>query len=480
MSAGVKFGTDGWRGITASDFTFSNVILVAEAIRRHLTAGGAERRVLLIGYDTRFLARNFAHSTAGYLGANGLSVAVADAPIPTPAIAFAVKHLGAAGAIQFTASHNPYYYNGLKFIPDFAGPAMPETTDAITAIIKELTDCGWSGEYSTRVDFGKTFEVRSDYFAHLDELIDANAIKNAGIKVLYNALWATGSGWLDGYLRGRGIEVETMNAERDVLFGGSMPDPSYEILKPMESRLAGNGFSLGLSTDGDSDRFAAFDGRGGFATANKLIPLIAHYLIVERGMPGDLVRTVSTSALLDRIAAAHGRGLIETKVGFKYVGHEIRGGALCGGEESGGFSMAGHVPEKDGILACLLACEIAAVLGGGSLSRCFEIIEETYGPSVTKRTDLHLTEEGKAAVLEQAKSLADHYAERGGELWGIPVVKVVSIDGYKFMLAGDRSILVRASGTEPVVRIYLEARTEAELEELDEQITRFIELTIKN
>ncbi len=471
----IKFGTDGWRGITADDFTFENVMLVAESVRMYLNSNSIETRPLLIGYDMRFLADDFAHATANYLESKGMKAIVAESPLPTPAVAFAVKHLGAAGAIQFTASHNPYYYNGFKFIPDFAGPAMPITTDAITANIKALT----TEKFSAEIDTSRTdnlFNIKEEYFKQLDRLVSSDAIRDAGMKLVYNALWGTGFGWLDTYLLDRGVKIETINGHRDVLFGGSMPDPNEVILAPMSKVVRDGGFHAGLATDGDSDRFAAFDREGEYFTANQLIPIIAHYLIVTRGLSGDLVRTVVTSSLLDRIAAEHNRELIETKVGFKYVGDELRRGALCGGEESGGFSMAGHVPEKDGILANLLACEAAAVMAGGDLSAALDILFEEYGTNITRRHDLHLTDEGKSAVMEQAMTLAEHYKERGGEIWGIPVKTTVTIDGAKFVMKGNRSIAIRPSGTEPVVRVYMEAPTIKELTEIDDKSSRWIEM----
>ena len=493
METVIKFGTDGWRGIIAADFTFENVLLVAEAVRLYLRteAGGSGKtggeaadggaasgsRQPLIGYDTRFLADDFARAAASHLAGAGMKVAVAAEAVPTPAIAFAVRHYGAQGAIQFTASHNPYYYCGFKFIPDFAGPAMPETTDAITGNIRALKSGGWRPDAISREWRGGKFDIKNDYFAQLDRLVDAGKMKEAGLRALYNPLWATGSGWLDAYLIERGVAVDVMNGSRDVLFGGSMPGPALPILLPEQERMRAGGYSIGLATDGDSDRFSAFDQRGNYYTANQLIPLIADYLIEKKKLKGALVRTVVTSSLLDRIARVQARELVETKVGFKYVGQELRGGALCGGEESGGFSMAGHVPEKDGILACLLACEIAAVEGGGALSPCFDKLYEKYGPCATKRNDYHLTPEGKEAVLEQSAALADHYRGRGGGLWDMPVQKVVTLDGFKFVLSEDRSIAIRASGTEPVIRVYMEARSEDELAEIEEKSARFIETT---
>jgi len=476
MPKTIKFGTDGWRGITADDFTFNNVLLVAESIRKYLNAERPETRPILIGYDTRFLASEFAQVAAHHFSNCGMSVAVAPEPIPTPAIAFAVKHLGASGAIQFTASHNPYYYNGLKFIPDFAGPAMPETTDAITANIKSLTNEGFRAE-PVRDRFEQTFSIREKYFEQLDGLVETDAMAKAGMRILYNALWGTGAGWLDAYLSERGIPVETMNANRDVLFGGEMPDPNETILQPMRDRIRQEGLSLGVATDGDSDRFAAFDKHGNFMSPNQLLPIIAHYLIAHRGLSGNIVRTVVTSSMLDAIAKKHGREIIETPVGFKYIGNELRKGALCGGEESGGFSMVDHVPEKDGILANLLMCEAAAVMGDGDISACLEMIHKEYGPRLSRRNDLNLTDVGKNAVMENANMLAEHFKERGGELWGMLVKDVVTIDGVKFVLENDQSIAMRPSGTEPVVRVYLEAPNADLLDGIDDKVSKWVEAT---
>ncbi len=476
MAEQIKFGTDGWRGITAYDFTYANVLLATEAVAKHLISEGKGGSLVLIGYDTRFLAREFAHAAAHRLKAAGFKPKVAAAPVPTPAIAFGAVHYAAAGAIQFTASHNPYYYNGFKFIMDYGGPALPETTDSITAHIRELRAEGFDAQ-AARGEFSETFDAKEDYFAQLDTLTSAGEIAKAGMKILYNPLWATGAGWLDEYLRRHGVGVKVINGNRDVLFGGEMPDPNEKILEPMRKEVVDGGFGAGIATDGDSDRFAAFDASGGFMTANQLIPIIAHYLIRHKGKRGPIVRTVVTTSLLDRIAAANGLELIETPVGFKYVGDELRKGALCGGEESGGFSMAGHVPEKDGILANILACEAAAVMTGGDLGKLRAEIFAEYGASFFRRNDLHLTQEGKTEVMEQANALAEHFRERGGELWGVPVNGVVTIDGVKFALEGGRSIAMRPSGTEPVVRVYLEAPDAESLDALDEKSSRWIEAT---
>lgn len=443
----IKFGTDGWRGIIADDFTYDNVALVGSAISKYLAETGLSKP-LLIGYDRRFGAENYAAHLACHLSEQGQQVVLLSEACPTPVIAYGVLYTNAAGAIMLTASHNPYYYQGLKFIPFFAGPAMPETTDRITELIQELAPgftppplrLEWKGERVT---------LKDAYFTHLDSIVNVNSLSAGGWKVLYNAMHGVGAGYLDGYLSRSGVRVEVINAKRDVYFGASLPDPSPANLTPLAPKLAELGCRVLLGTDGDADRFGIVDPDGNYFSANHALPLLADFLVRYKNMRGSLVRTVATSHLLDDVARDHKLELIETAVGFKYVGDCLRRGALIGGEESGGISIQGHVPEKDGILASVLMLELAATTGEDFLS-LQKAMYKRLGPRAYIRVDQELQEEQKQRLLGALKSFGgDRFAAKR-------IVSRNLLDGVQFGFDDGSWVLIRASGTEPLVRIYIE------------------------
>ncbi|MCC7478877.1 phosphoglucomutase/phosphomannomutase family protein [bacterium] len=457
MHVQIKFGTDGWRGHIADDFTFGNVALVGSAIRLYLQETGMAEKPLLIGYDRRFAAEAYSAHLACHLQSLGQAVQVFSHACPTPVVAYAVSHLQAAGAVMLTASHNPYHYQGLKFIPWFAGPAMPETTDRITELLRELQPdfveprlhLEWHGE---------SLDLREEYFQHLDSLLNNSALGTSGLRILYTAMHGCGAGYVDEYLRRCGMEVEALGLERDVYFGGGLPDPSASRLAPLAQRARDGEFDLVFGTDGDADRFGLLDPQGRWFGANQALPLLADYLMADLGRKGALIRTVATSHLLDGVARLHGAELIETAVGFKYVGDEMRKGALIGGEESGGLSIQGHVPEKDGILATLLMLEMLA-LRGQSLETLLEELMSRAGQVAYHRIDAHLTEAQKSRLLS---TLKDWDAD---VLAGRLIISRNNIDGYKFVFSDGSWAMFRASGTEPLVRVYVETSTQAELEQ---------------
>ena len=448
----IKFGTDGWRGILADDFTYDNMALVGTAVERHLTEqeqGG----LVLIGYDRRFAAEAYAAHLAKHLRNLGREVVLVHEPCPTPVVAFGVLHLRAACAIQLTASHNPYYQQGFKFIPHFAGPAMPTETDNITRLIPELAPDFDPPQLCMEWD-GETVDLKDAYFEHLDKIVNANSLTSGGMRVLYNPMHGVGTGYLDEYLRRAGLEVVTINGERDVYFGTCLPDPSPGNLVPLANKLIEENCTVLIGTDGDADRFGLVDPEGRYFGANQALPLLADYLIRYKQFKGDLVRTVSTSHLLDGVAKEHGLKLIETPVGFKYVGDELRKGAIIGGEESGGISIKGHVPEKDGILASVLMLELAATTGDGFHKLLTELMER-LGPVSFQRIDQEMPEERKQKLFA---SLADFDA---AEFAGHKIAKRIDTDGVKFVLDNGWWVLMRPSGTEPLVRIYIECAPDA-------------------
>jgi len=454
----IKFGTDGWRGIIADDFTYDRVALVGSAIHEQIRESGRSSQPLLIGYDRRFSAEGYAAHLASHLSSLGQQIVLLNEPAPTPVVAFGVAHLKTAGAVMLTASHNPYYYQGLKFIPYFAGPALPETTDRITELISSIAPSftppplvlEWAGERAA---------LKDAYFAQLDTIVNANSLTSGGLSVMYNAMHGVGAGYLDSYLKRAGVPCTTINASRDVYFGATLPDPSPANLVPLAPQLAEHGCRLLFATDGDADRFGLIDTEGRYFSANQALPLLADFLVRYKDMRGDLARTVATSHLLDDVAKEHGLRLIETKVGFKYIGELLRRGALIGGEESGGISVAGHVPEKDGILACLLMLELAATTGE-TLHALLKEMHRRLGPRAYVRVDQELSEEQKRKLFSALRT----YDEP--KFAGRRIASRNDSDGVKLIFDDGSWVLMRASGTEPLVRIYIEVTSPETLTKL--------------
>ncbi len=462
-SGEIKFGTDGWRGIIADDFTFPNVRKVTRAIASYLETAYSKDRSVLIAYDTRFLADEFARTSAAVLADLGWNVKITDRDCPTPVIAYNARLLNSAGALMFTASHNPAPYCGIKYIPDYAGPATPEITDTIVANIEtasdELPGSNPSGTIST-------FDPKPDYLNFIYTLLDVEKIRSANLKVKYDALYSTSRGYLDEVLQHCGCQLESFHTWRDVLFGGGMPEPKGEQLVELVEAVKADHADLGLATDGDSDRFGIVDEQGNVLTPNTVLLVLARHLIKNKGKSGAIVRTVATTHLLDNFAAKYGLQIYETAVGFKYIGEKMRETAvLIGGEESGGLSIIGHIPEKDGVLADMLVAEAIAYEGKPLSQLVQEAIAEADGPLYNNRLDLHLTESHKVAVI-------DAYTQNPpSEVAGIKVKEVGRKDGIKLYLEEGSWVLLRPSGTEPLVRVYMETNSPEKLS----QIAKFME-----
>ena len=464
-SSKIKFGTDGWRGIIADDFTFSNVRKVTRAIASYLETAYTKDRPVLVGYDTRFLADQFAMTAAKVLAGLGWTVKIVDRDCPTPVIAYNARHLNSAGALMFTASHNPATYCGIKYIPDYAGPATPEITDTIVSNIFSADDT----PSSTSVDQISSFDPKPDYLKFLYTLIDVNRIRSAHLKVKYDALYSTSRGYLDTVLEHCGCEVERFNTYRDVLFGGGMPEPKGEQLVGLAEAVKKDQADLGLATDGDSDRFGIIDEQGNVLAPNTVLLLLARHLIKNKGKTGAIVRTVATTHLLDNLAASYGLEIYETPVGFKYIGEKMRDTTvLIGGEESGGLSIVGHIPEKDGILADMLVAEAIAYEGKPLSQLVEEVIAEAGGPLHNKRLDLHLDEAHKAAVIDSFTK------NPPTSITGLKVKEVGRKDGIKLYLEDGSWILLRPSGTEPLMRVYLETNSPEKQIQIAEQIEQTV------
>jgi phosphomannomutase len=467
-TSSIQFGTDGWRGIIADDFTFANVCKVTRAIAQYLSTAYSQDRPVLIAYDTRFLADQFAQTAAEILADAGWLVKIAERDCPTPVIAYNAKHLNSAGALMFTASHNPPPYCGIKYIPDYAGPATPEITDTIVANIPEASTDAPSGQSGDRIT---RFDPKPAYLQFLYTLLDINRIRHAQLTVKYDALYSTSRGYLDDVLQYSGCAVETFHAYRDVLFGGGMPEPKASQLTELMAAVKRDRADLGLTTDGDSDRFGIVDEQGNLLTPNTVLLVLARHLLKNKGKTGAIVRTVATTHLLDNLAFKYGLELFETPVGFKYIGQKMRETAvLIGGEESGGLSVMGHIPEKDGILANMLVAEAIAYEGKPLSQLVNEVIIEAGGPLYNHRIDLHLSNPHKAAVL---KSFTQNPPI---EVAGIRVKDVGRKDGIKLYLENGDWILLRPSGTEPLMRVYMETRSL----DIQPQIVRSMEHLIEN
>ena len=468
----IKFGTSGWRAVLCDAFTFDNVRVVVQAIAEHLKAGGLDERGLLVGYDTRFMGRRFAQVACEVLAGNGLRVYLASRDVPTPVISFDILRHGRDGAINFTASHNPPEYNGVKFSPAWGGPALPETTRDIEARANRLMA---SGRYA-RLPFEEArarglvrdHDPRPDYLARIRELVDFDTIRSAGLSVAVDPLFGTARQYLDHLLEEAGCQVRAIHARPDPLFGGRPPEPSRPNIPELVAMVRDEpGLALGLATDGDADRFGVVDRGGAFVEPNYFLALVFDYLVRERGFEGGVARSVATTHLLDAVARDLGRPVHETPVGFKFIGDLIRRGDVAlGGEESAGLSVRGHVPEKDGILACCLAAEMVA-RRGRPLTEQLEELYARVGRFYTRRVNLRLAPAQEAAFEEKVSRPPRTFAGRR-------VVDTVTIDGHKLLLEGGCWVLVRKSGTEPVVRLYVEAHDEATLDALAEEGRRWV------
>jgi len=464
----IKFGTSGWRAVIADEFTFVNVRRVTRAICEHLrSAGVPEDANLVVSYDTRFLGEKFAAECVNEIAAAGFKAIFCDQPTPTPTISHVIRDRRAAGGINFTASHNPPEYNGMKFSTADGAPALPEVTKSVERIISE-TPAREGKAINVSAAAVEIYDPHPAYFVDLERKIRFDVIADAGGSYAYDPLWGTGRGYLDKALRDHGVEVETIHDWRDVLFGGRSPEPDDHHLDELREAMQRGGCVLGLATDGDADRFGILDRDGTFIPPNNLIPVLFDYLAESRGWTGGVARSVATSHLVDRVAEARGLPVYETPVGFKFIGELInQDQIILGGEESAGLSIRGHYPEKDGILACLLAAEAVAARGGASLSEQLNHLYSRVGRLAAKRIGVRLTPEIQA-------SLSDKLREEPTEIGGRRIARINRMDGVKFIFEDGAWLLLRPSGTEPLVRIYAETEDEHDLEVLLEQGRKYL------
>jgi len=454
--------------LIARDFTFDNVRLATQGIAEYLKSELANpqspihgrKPVIILGYDTRFLGREFALAAAEVLTANGLIPLLCQRDTPTPVIAHTIRKRKAIGGINLTASHNPAEYQGLKFSTYNGAPATPEVTKKVEANVAQLIERNWSFKGAVVGTFEcKTIDPQPDYFKQLHKLIEFPVIRKAKLKVAVELMYGTGRGYLDKLLLDAGAKVTTFHNELNPLFGGHHPEPNAEGMREASAFVRSGKAQLGLGLDGDADRFGVVDKDGTWLTPNQVLALALYHLKKNRHWTGAEARTVPTSHQVDAVAAMLGVKVYETPVGFKYIGALMESEPIIvGGEESGGLSVKGHVPEKDGILACLLMAELVAT-EKKSLGQILKEIEKTTGEFHTDRINVKIPPEKKEALLARLAAGLDSVGP-------FPVEKFITTDGYKFLLPKGEWVAFRASGTEPLIRCYLEAKSAAGLRKL--------------
>lgn len=469
MSASIKFGTSGWRGIISDDFTFANVKIVCQAIADLIKTKKGPKSVI-IGGDARFLSDKFSDAAAGVMAGNGIKALLCDRDTPTPVIAFEIIRRKASGGINFTASHNPPEYNGLKFSPSWGGPATPDDTDKIEANIRKVKVVKTvNKEEAVKRGLISVFDPKPFYLKRIKEIADFSAIKKSKMKIVADPLFSTGRGYLDTLLQEAGADVTVINDKKDVLFGGFPPEPAEKNVADLIAAVKKEKAVLGVATDGDADRYGIIDSDGSYIPANKILPLLLDYLVVSRPKwSGCTIRSVATSHMLDRVAKLHDVELRETPVGFKYIGEIMtKEDIIIGGEESNGLTVHGHVPEKDGIIACLLVAEMAACTKK-NLKTLLAALEEKTGPFFNTRKNFRLTEDKKHALVKRLDEF------RFGKIGNYEVKQHITVDGHKFMLGEDTWVMTRMSGTEPIVRLYGEAKSKKVLDDIMKAGEKFI------
>lgn len=452
MVTDIRFGTDGWRAIIAQDFTFQNVARCAQGLADYVKARGAAHRGLVVGYDTRFLSREFAERVACVCAGNGILVYLSEKAAPTPVISFNVLHRRAAGAAIITASHNPALWNGFKFKPEYGGSATQEITDQLEAAIRDIGGVHYMPLDRAR-DEGLVTLVDPDppYLEGISGLVDLGAIRDAGLRVVVDAMFGAGGGYFPALLAGGRSSMEEMHGQPNPAFPGmAQPEPIAHNLRQLIDRIKTEGASVGLALDGDADRIGVVDEEGRFVTTQEVFSLLAQYLLEHKGQRGALVKGVTSSMMLNKLGRQFGVDVYEEKVGFKHIGPKMsKVNALLGGEESGGFAFRGHIPERDGILSGLYLLECMAQTGR-NVSRILEHLFEQVGRHYYQRRDVPFNPEARQQIEQRLKS--------GGltELAGLPVSGSDDIDGRRFTF-DEAWLISRFSGTEPLLRIYAEA-----------------------
>jgi phosphomannomutase len=461
----LKFGTDGWRAVIAEDFTFANVARVAQAAADYWKSetrnpesvvAGRELKVI-VGFDRRFFSDSFARTTAEILAGNGFQVVFTPVPSPTPSVSFAVKALGAIGGVMITASHNPPIFNGFKLKSFYGGSSDPETCRAVESFVDrhpfqtvKFNEAVGAGQISLE-------DVRPAHFTALKKLVDFKLIAKSKLRFAHDALFGVGAGCFEQLLARTTCKVTTLNAGHDVLFGGINPEPIDKNYTRSRNFLRRHPHDICLVTDGDADRVGGMNGRGDALTTHQVICLLLHHLTANRKGRGRVVKALTTTSMVDKMCAVYGLPLVETGVGFKYICAEmLRGDVLLGAEESGGIGFPGHIPERDGIAAGLMLLELLAT-ERVSVGRMLMKLEKRFGPHRYGRIDTHYPLEERATLMEFLKN------NPPAKLLRSTVADIKTFDGVKFVAEDTSWLMLRGSGTEPILRIYAEARSAADV-----------------
>jgi alpha-D-glucose phosphate-specific phosphoglucomutase len=465
----IHFGTDGWRAVISDTFTFANLRQVAQAIADALKSehwnngipapADVDVNRIVVGFDTRFLSDRYAADVARVLTANGFTVFLSQADAPTPAISYAVKNLKAFGGVMITASHNAPRYNGVKLKAAYGGSALPEQCRRVEVYLNDNEERArgpnlMDFEQARQAGLIQKFNPLIAYYDHLRSLVNFDAIAEIPQRVVVDSMYGSGRGVIKGILQGTGCEVSEIRGEMNPGFGGVHPEPIAQYLSALAGAISTGMGDLGLATDGDADRTGAMDGRGNFVDPHKIMALSLRYLYEKRGLRGLVVRTVSTTRMIDRLAEKFGLQVVETPVGFNHIAdYMMKDDVLIGGEESGGISIKGHIPEGDGVLMGLLLLEIVAT-SGVTLYDLVEDLLKDVGPAYYRRKDLRLSH----PVAK--KQMSDYLVEKAPATIGGETVGSISLlDGVKYLINDGSWLLIRPSGTEPVLRVYAEGRT---------------------
>jgi len=463
----IKFGTDGWRAVIAKDYTFENLAIVTQATARWILEEEVTKNGVVIGYDARFMGKQFAEHVASIFAAMGLPVQMADTIAPTPAVSWGAMHYNAVGVV-ITASHNPPVYNGFKIKAPFGGPGTPSQIDAVESRYSGFDKSLQPETYQHYLEEGAVREINltEQYLDQIRNKIDIDAIRDSGIRIAHDPMYGSGMNLVRDLL---GDQVLELHNQVNPNFGGTAPEPIEKNMGELSKLVVDNNCALGLANDGDADRIGMVDENGKFVNSHQILSLLAKYLSQEKGLSGTIVKTFSTTTMLDKQAEKYGLPIETTPIGFKYVAELIvEGDVIVGGEESGGLAVKGHVPERDGIYIGLLITEMV-VKAGKSLSQLVQDLFEEFGVHATWRNDLHTDDEKKNAMMEFCSE------KRLTRLNGKRVVEWQFTDGVKHLLEDGSWLLVRPSGTEPVLRIYSEAGSEAEAEAMVEEATSWVD-----
>ena len=464
MSA-IKFGTDGWRAVIAEDFTFANLDRVAQATAEYWKnnpVSGTEQKAI-VGYDRRFLSDQFARRTAEILAGNGFQVIISNEPTPTPAVSFLVKKEKAIGGVMITASHNPPIFNGFKLKAHYGGSAEPAICQGVEALLGKspARPLAWEQAVTEKKIISRN--LRGPYYQAIKRLVNFPLIAKSKAKFAHEALFGVGAGCFDELLAGTSCKVTTLNGNHDPNFGGINPEPIAKNYVTSSAYLKKHPHDICLVTDGDADRVGGMDGRGNPLTTHHLICLLLEHFIRNRKGKGRVVKALTTTSMVDKICQRYGLELVETGVGFKFICSEmIKGGVLLGFEESGGIGYPGHVPERDGILSGLMMLEMLAT-ERTPLAKLLARLEKDYGPHHYDRIDAHFPLEKRAALMTFCKNNPPQ------KLIKSPLKEVKSYDGVKFIAEDGSWLMLRGSGTEPILRIYAEAKSPRDAKKLLEE-----------